>query len=230
MTALITGAASGIGKAIAQRLERNGTAVIGWDVAWTHADEFHVAVDVTDEESVAAGALLLPRRLDAVIACAGISSRTALVDTPLDEFRRVIDVNLVGTAAVAQHTHGRLGGGVFIAIGSVAASVPMARRAAYCASKAGVVMLAKVLGSEWAQDDIQVLAISPGFADTGMATSGGSTGATNLDIVLDRTPTHTLVATSDLLDVIELAASGRLSGMTGSEIVVDNGFVSGTRL
>lgn len=230
MTVLVTGAASGIGKAIAERLTANGTKVIGWDVSWPQEDDSSVTVDVADDRSVAAAVLQLPSQLDAVIACAGISSRTSLVETPMEEFRRVVDVNLVGTASVAQHTHGRLSGGVFVAIGSVAASVPMARRSAYCASKAGVVMLAKVLGSEWAADGIQVLVVSPGFADTGMATQGGQSGATNLDGVLDRTPTGSLVATSDLLDVLELAASGRLPGVTGSEIIVDNGYVAGTRL
>lgn len=228
MRFLITGAASGIGLALGERLAAAGHDVIGWDLCWQAPDLTHVSVDVCDEAAVAGAAEMLPKQLDAVVACAGIGSRTALLDTPISEFRRVIDVNLVGTAIVAQSVHSRLIGGVFVAVGSVAASVPMARRGAYSASKAAVVMLAKVLASEWAVDDIQVLCVSPGFVDTGMAVRGAAQGGTDLGRVLDRTPGGQLVPPDTLIDVLELAAGGGLPGVVGGEIVVDNGFVAGT--
>jgi NAD(P)-dependent dehydrogenase (short-subunit alcohol dehydrogenase family) len=227
---LVTGAASGIGLALVDRLRHDGHVVIGWDMGWSDANADGILVDVSDEESILAASADLPERLAGVVTCAGVSSRTSLVDTPIEEFRRVIDVNLVGTAAVAQIAHSRLAGGVFVAIGSVAATVPLARRAAYCASKAGVVMLARVLGSEWAADDIQVLCVSPGFVNTGMATRGAQSGGTDLARVLDRTPTGALVPTDDLIDVLVLAVTGGLPGVVGSEIIVDSGYVSGTPL
>ncbi len=226
---LVTGAGGGIGQAVADRLRAAGVPVIGWDLAGSE-DEGIVRVDVTDEDSVSAAVERLPHALSAVVSCAGVGSRTAFADAEFAEFRRVIEVNLIGTALVAHAVHSRLTGGAFVAIGSVAASVPLARRSAYCASKAAVVMLAKVLGSEWAGDGIQVLCVSPGFVDIGMATQGAREGGTDLAAVLERTPTRSLVSAPDLVDILELAALGRLSGMTATELVVDGGYVSGTRI
>lgn len=219
---LVTGAASGIGAALVARLRDEGLEVIGWDLA--------DGVDVADDAAVAAAAAELPPRLGAVVNCAGISSRGTLEEVGPAEFARVVQVNLVGTAIVAARLRSRLAGGVFVAIGSVAGSVPMAERAAYCSSKAGVAMLAKVLGNEWAADGIQVLCVSPGFTDAGMAVRGAAEGGTALDRILERTPTGALVPVDDLLDVLVLAVTGRLRAVTGSEILVDGGFAAGTRL
>ncbi len=227
-TVLVTGAASGIGRALADRLRKSGYRVIGWDVEWTSLGEDDVVVDVSDAAAVERAARVLPGALAAVVTCAGIGSRGLISETNLGEFQRVIDVNLMGTVAVAMATHSLLADGVFVAVGSVAGNVPMARRAAYCASKAAVAMFAKVIGSEWAPDGISVLCVSPGFTDTGMAKRGAESGKTDLSKVLEHTPNGELVTESDLVDVLELAASGRLSGMTGTEIVVDGGYTAGT--
>lgn len=233
---LITGAASGIGLAVAHALTRAGVPIIAWDRQPSEGEgegegEFEVVlVDVTDEASVQRAALELPPVLRGVVSSAGISSRESLTDTSLDEFRRVIDINVTGTLAVAQAVHSRVLGGTFVTIGSVAGSVPMARRGAYCASKAAVIMLTKVLGSEWAADDIQVLCVSPGFVNTGMATRGAAEGVTDLSRVLDRTPTGSLVAVDDLVEIVRLAVTGGLRGMTATEIVVDGGYSAGTTL
>ena len=226
---LITGSASGIGLGLAERLQASGVHVIGWDQQSGGASEV-VIVDVTDENSVGRAAEQLPPTLAAVVTCAGVSSRLSLVDSSLEEFRRVVDINLVGTLAVARATHSRLRGGTLVTIGSVAATVPMAARGAYCASKAAVVMLTKVLGSEWAADDIAVLCVSPGFVNTGMATRGASEGVTDLSRVLDRSPTGSLVDSEDLVRVLMLASTGALAGMTGTEIVVDGGYIAGSRI
>jgi len=202
--------------------------VIAWDRRNGEGDSEVTLVDVTDEASVRLAAVGLPEDLAGVVSSAGISSRQSLSETSLEEFRQVIDINVSGTLAVAQAVHSRLRGGVFVTIGSVAGTVPMARRGAYCASKAAVIMLSKVLGSEWAGDDIQVLCVSPGFVNTGMATQGAAEGVTDLSRVLDRTPTGALVDSDDLVDVLVLAVTGKLKGMTGTEIVVDGGYTAGT--
>lgn len=227
---LVTGAASGIGLGLAERLRADGVHVIGWDIEHGSSGAEIVIVDVSDEESVARAAEDLPPSLMGVVTCAGVSSRLPLAEISLSEFRRVLDINVTGTLVVAQATRSRLAGGAFITIGSVAGSVPMARRGAYCASKAAVVMLSKVLGSEWAPDDIQVLCVSPGFVNTGMATRGASEGVTDLSRVLERSPRGSLLNANELLDVLVLAVTGALRGMTGTELVVDGGYSSGTRI
>jgi NAD(P)-dependent dehydrogenase (short-subunit alcohol dehydrogenase family) len=227
---LISGAASGIGLAVTRALESQGVPVIAWDLQPSEGDFDVVLVDVTDEASVRRAALELPPVLSGVVSSAGISSRGSLSETSLEEFRQVIDINVTGTLAVAQAVHSRLSGGTFVTIGSVAGSVPMARRGAYCSSKAAVIMLTKVLGSEWAADDIQVLCVSPGFVNTGMATRGAAEGVTDLSRVLDRTPSGSLVNTDDLVEVVRLAVTGHLPGMTAVEIVVDGGYSAGTTL
>jgi NAD(P)-dependent dehydrogenase (short-subunit alcohol dehydrogenase family) len=146
------------------------------------------------------------------------------------DFDSLMRVNVTGTAHVAAVTHSRLtGGGAFVAVGSVAAQVPMADRSAYCASKAAVAMLSRCLASEWAADGIQVVCVNPGFMDVGMAASSSSSGETSLVDVLARTPTGRLVPADQLLDVFELLVSGKMRGIAGSEITVDEGFTAGWR-
>lgn len=226
-TVLVTGAASGIGLALAQRLRSSDFHVLGWDL---HPDANCVpgSVDVGDWASVRLHAEDLPQHVDAVVNCAGVGLRGNLLDNPMEDFDRTIRVNVTGTANVAAATQARLSpGGVFIAVGSVAGQVPMAGRAAYCASKAAVAMLAKCLASEWADEGIQVVCVSPGFMDAGMAASSSASGGTSLQAVLDRTPTGRLVPVDRLLDVFELLVRGQMRAVTGAEITVDEGFTAG---
>ncbi len=227
---LVTGGASGIGAATVRALEEAGRTVISWDLAWDSPSPGRVEVDISNEDAVQTAAAALPSQLSAVINCAGIGSRGEFTHISPSEFRRVVDVNLNGTAAIARAAYPRLSGGVFIAVGSVAATVPMARRAVYCASKAAVLMLSKVLASEWAAANIQVLCVSPGFVDTGMAVRGAEEGATSTDEIFARTPTKALVPVQDLVRVLVTAATGGLPAVTGSEIIVDSGYTAGTRV
>lgn len=227
---LVTGAASGIGAAVLQLLRERSVPAIGWDLRPNETCYPH-PVDIRDEEAVDAAVAALPDRLSGVINCAGIGLRGTLLEHPVEAFRRVIDVNVVGTAAVARAAHSRLRpGGVFVAVGSVAGTVPLAKRSAYCASKAAVAMLAACLASEWTNDHIQVLCVSPGFVAGGMAVDGSRAGATNLEHVLARTPTRSLVPMEDLTEILFLAATGKFRSVSGSEIVVDGGFVAGSLL
>lgn len=228
-TVLVTGSSGGIGQRLTRRLRERGASVIGWDM--NPDQESHPRpVDIGDWESVQRAAGELPDRLDAVVNCAGAGLRGAFLDTSLADFDWLMRVNVTGTAHIAAATHSRIkGGGAFIAVGSVAAQVPMAERAAYCASKAAVAMFSRCLASEWAADGIQVVCVSPGFMDVGMAASSSTSGATNLASVLGRTPTGRLVPTDRLLDVFELLVSGQLRAVSGTEITVDEGFTAGWR-
>lgn len=226
-TVLVTGAASGIGLSLAQRLRASGFTVLGWDVN-PDVDCVPASVDVSDWDSVRLHAVDLPQRLDAVVSCAGVGLRGNLTDNPMEDFDRTMRVNVTGTANVAAATKERLSpGGIFIAVGSVAGQIPMAGRAAYCSSKAAVAMLAKCLASEWADDGIQAVCVSPGFMDAGMAASSSASGGTSLQAVLGRTPTSRLVPVDGLLDVFAVLVSGQMRAVTGTEITVDEGFTAG---
>jgi len=194
---LITGGASGIGRATAIRFAEEGAHVAVADRAIGGAEEvaaqvrklgrkaIAIQVDTSDERQVDA---MVERTvdelggLDIVLAAAGISharygeeGRTPVqitIDKPLADWRRVLSVNLDGVfltcraAAAAMIKQGR--GGRIITIASAAAKFPLPGAVEYCASKAGVWMLSKVMAVELAPHKITVNAIGPGWIDTPM--------------------------------------------------------------
>ena len=181
-SALVVGGASGIGWACAQALAGAGHPVLiadlNGDGAEARANELgdgHRAaqVDVTDEAAVAtlfenAGAV------DAVVSCAGFSSLGLIVDTPVDQFRSVIDVCLNGAFIVAKYAGRCLtDGGALVSISSLNARQPAVGMAAYCAAKAGLSMLTEVAALEFAARGIRVNAVAPGFVHTPL-TEGAS--------------------------------------------------------
>ena len=131
--ALVTGAGSGIGAAVARLLEAEGAAVVGADI--TGAD---VQLDVRDESQVAAVA----HDVDVLVNVAGIGSTTNAPQTSLAVWEDVFAVNARGTFLCCKHaipTMIERGGGSIVNIASVAAVVGLRNRAAYCASKGAVV-------------------------------------------------------------------------------------------
>ncbi len=197
--ALITGGASGIGRATALRFAEEGANVAVADRAIGGAQEvatqvrklgrkaIAIQVDTSDEAQVAAMVARTVEELgglDIVLAAAGISHARygeegpapaqMTIDKPLADWRKVLSVNLDGVfltcrAAAAQMvTAGK--GGRIITIASAAAKYPLAGAAEYCASKAGVWMLSKVMALELAPNKITVNAIGPGWIDTPMTT------------------------------------------------------------
>jgi NAD(P)-dependent dehydrogenase (short-subunit alcohol dehydrogenase family) len=166
---VITGAASGIGAATAVTVAREGARVVGLDV--TAAPDVR-RCDVSDEESVASAldeAAGEHGRLDALVACAGVEHQAVATETDLTDWQRVIDVNLTGVFLCAKHAIPRMPrGGSFVAIASVSGLVATDGEAAYCASKAGVIGLARALAVDHAGAGIRVNAICPGVIDTPM--------------------------------------------------------------
>lgn len=194
-TALVTGAASGLGAATAARLASEGTTVIGLDLpaaiesAPTIQNVLWVGADVTDPADVA-GALALVREtgrpLRLVVNCAGIAPAARILSSrgvhDLELFRRTIEVNLIGTFNVL-----RLGAevmaeqealedgqrGLIVNTASVAAYEGQIGQAAYAASKGGVVALTIAAARDLARSGIRVNTIAPGIVATPMLTALG---------------------------------------------------------
>ena len=164
---VVIGAASGIGRETADVLAGSGHTVVRADV--TPSDGV-TAVDVADEESVAAlldGVVAEYDGLDGVVNCAGVSTLSPVVDHDAAEFRRVVDVCLTGSFLVLKHAGRRVrDGGSLVVISSLNARQPGTGLAAYCAAKAGLVMLTQVAALELAARRVRVNAVSPGLVVT----------------------------------------------------------------
>jgi NAD(P)-dependent dehydrogenase (short-subunit alcohol dehydrogenase family) len=184
-TAVVTGASSGIGQAIARRYAREGATVFIADVNVTGGEEtaagirdagdraIFVRCDVADPEQVQATldqAAQDSGRLDIVVNNAGISSGGQPAgDTAIEDFRRVIDVNLMGPfygAKFAIPHLRRVGGGSIIIVSSVYGVIGAPRTPAYATAKGGLIMLTKQMAVDYSHENIRVNCICPGFVDT----------------------------------------------------------------
>lgn len=180
--AVVTGGAQGIGRAVAERLAEGGARIAIWDRDRKLADDaaaeigggaFVTEVDIADWNSVAAATEATmdeAGRIDILVNSAGIAGSNApLADYPVDEFRQITEVNLLGTfhtnRAVVPHMVGA-GYGRIVNIASVAGKEGNPNACAYSASKAGVIGLTKSLGKELAGHDIAVNCVTPAAART----------------------------------------------------------------
>lgn len=161
----ITGAASGLGAALMAR-----AAAAGWQVAGAdrNAAPGVTALDVTDEAAVAAWMDSLGA-VTGLVTCAGISADTPVLDTTAAEFRRILEVNVIGSFLCAQAAARRMApGGAIVLISSVSGLRGSKGRVAYGASKAAVVNMAQVMAIDLAGRGIRVNAICPGPVETPM--------------------------------------------------------------
>ena len=181
--AVVTGAGSGIGQAVALRLAGEGAVVAALDIAEegvrstveqiTAAGGRGTAIscDVTSEESVIAAVAATVEALGPpTVVCnvAGIGGFFNTVDMPLDRWEKILAVNLTGTFLVCKATLPHLleHGGCIVNVASNTALMGQAYSAAYCASKAGVLMFSKALAAEYLSRGVRVNVIAPGGVDT----------------------------------------------------------------
>lgn len=184
--AIVTGAATGIGRAIAVRLAREGAAVVidyigkpevardaQNDIAALGGKCIAVAADVSQPEqaqNLIDATVKSFGRLDIAVNNAGIEKKMAFVDYPLETLRKILDINLVGPFLVSQAAARQMirqgSGGRIINISSVHEDLPMPTNAAYCASKGGLRMLTRTIAVELAKAGITVNNIGPGAVFT----------------------------------------------------------------
>jgi NAD(P)-dependent dehydrogenase (short-subunit alcohol dehydrogenase family) len=246
-TAVVTGGASGIGRATVERFLAEGAAVESWDLAQHDAPGATVrAVDVTREEQVASGfaaARADHGRVDAVVHAAGIASGGPVHLLDETEWARVISVNLTGTFLVDKHAAAtmleqtpRFGidgtqRGSIVNLASVEGLIGTEGGSAYNASKGGVVILTKNLAIDYGRRGIRVNAICPGFIDTPLLS--GVFGLPGMEaVVADIARAHQfgrLGRPEEIASVALFLVSDDASFVTGAAIPVDGGYIAGHR-
>ena len=168
-------------------------------------------------------------RIDILLNNAGVSVNKPSLELTVDEWRRGIDINLNGSFICAQAAARRMveqSSGVIVNIASMYGVVAAPQRAAYCASKAGVVALTKTLAVEWAAYGIRVNAIGPGYTLTALVEELGKDGRLDLDALRRRTPLGRLGTPEEIAQLALFLASDRAAFVTGHTLVADGGWTA----
>jgi NAD(P)-dependent dehydrogenase (short-subunit alcohol dehydrogenase family) len=238
---IVTGAASGIGRATATRLAAEGGRIACLDVSAPALDALTAEIkeaggtalpivcDVSDVEQVRAAVDVAVTELgptDVLCNIAGIGRYYNSVDMEPADWRRIIEVNLTGTWFVAQAAlpHMLDRGGVIINTASTSGLFPQPWQAAYCASKGGVVMLTKALALEYLDRRLRVNAIAPGGVETPIMNDfanlpeGG-----NLKRILRYVTPLGFSQPEDLASLYAYVGSDEAHYMTGSVVLMDGG-------
>jgi 3-oxoacyl-[acyl-carrier protein] reductase len=233
--AVVTGGASGIGLATVRRFVAEGARVMIGDVngeaAQSVVAELGPAVaarrcDVRNETEVET---LLQATTDELgtphiaFANAGIGSFAPIVDADLDEWKRVVDVNLIGPLLTVKHAARRMSGGGSIVLTSSLNAVQAANgMSAYCASKAGLAMLAQVAALELGPAGIRVNAIAPGLVRTPLTDAMWMLPAIVEDFD-ENAPLATSTSAEDVANLVTFLASDESTSISGTLQLIDRG-------
>ncbi|MGF6177241.1 SDR family NAD(P)-dependent oxidoreductase [Ensifer sp. 4252] len=252
--ALVTGAGSGIGKAIAIALAANGhiVSLAGRRAAPLEAvrqeilssgGEAHVhpGFDVTDPAAVEQGisaAIATSGEIAVLVNCAGEAPSAPFEKTDLSLWQRVLTINLTGVFLVTQAALAsvrRAGNGRIVNVASTAGLTGYSYVSAYCASKHGVIGLTRALALELARTDVTINAVCPGFTDTPLIDGA-------LDTIREKTgrsreearaslaranPQGRLVTPDEVADTVSWLVSEKATAITGQAIAVAGGEVLG---
>lgn len=243
-TVLVTGGASGIGRASAIAIAREGARVVVADlqdatsvvaqIAGDGGEAHQHQVDVSDETAVAALIADIAGRfgsLDGAFNNAGIEGPTAkIVDLDLADWERVIRINLTGVFVCLKAQIKQMleqdGGGAIVSTASVAGLVGIPGAASYNAAKHGVVGLTRTLALEYASRGIRVNAVCPGFIDTPMLARVTDASQKIRDQLIGAVPQRRVAQPEEIADAVVWLLSDRASYMNGVALPVDGGWVA----
>jgi NAD(P)-dependent dehydrogenase (short-subunit alcohol dehydrogenase family) len=248
MTALVTGAGSGIGQATARALSAVGARVVVTELPdrleraeatvseLQHGggDALAVELDVRNIDNITNCVDVAVQaghgRLDILVNNAGVNVRQPAFEVTEEAWDLVLDTNLKGLFFTAQ-TAGRVmrdqvpPGGSIVNVSSVVGLVGYYDRAAYCSSKAGVINLSRVLAIEWAPHQIRVNAVCPTFVETPLTQVLLENEAIKSDI-LGRTPAGRLATPDEVAAAISFLAGPATRMITGTALTVDGGWTA----
>ena len=234
--ALITGAGSGIGLATAERFMAEGARVVAADIApggpAGSATLLPLALDVTSEADWRGGITATEERfcrLDILINNAGIGIPKALVELSLEEWRKVLAVNLDGAFLGIKHAipaMRRSGGGAIVNVSSMLGLVAATNASAYCASKGGLTLLTKAAALETAADRIRVNSVHPGYVETPLLQSRFNADPGRRSNLVGQTPAGRLGGAEEIAAAIVYLASDEAAFVTGTGLVIDGGYTA----
>ena len=229
--AIVTGGASGIGLAIAERLVKDGLTVAVFDPNATGVGAAHYAVDVSDKAQVDDAVAQVVAKHGAptvLVNNAGIEGFKPFLDITLDEWNRLLAINLTGTMLCCQAVIPHMiaaGFGRIVNISSSSAQGGQQRMTHYVSSKAGVIGLTKSLALEFGPAGITVNTIPPGFIDTPMLRAAEQKGllGPGVDAAIAATPVRRAGLPEDIAAAASFLIRDEASYITGQVIGVNGG-------
>lgn len=241
--AVVTGGAQGIGRRTAELLAERGYRVAIIDLHEAAAtvktieamggEAFGYAGDITDESAVESFAQqVFDRygRADVLVNNAGISLIAAAEETSIRDYRRVLEINLVAPFLLAKIFGERMlavGSGSVVNVASIAGLVGVADRAAYNASKHGLIGLTRTLAAEWGGRGVRVNAVCPGWVKTEMDAADQARGTYSDADITGRIPMARFASPDDIAHAIAFLADGAESAfINGHTLVVDGGWTA----
>jgi len=240
LTAVVTGAGSGIGLAVARLLSESGAKVLGLDLNEGEMAKYatFIPCDVSDPSKVAAAFTEIAKHtdvIDVLANIAGVGAIGAITDVTEDEWKKVFGVNVFGLGRVSAAAMPMLKKSKFASIVntcSIAATAGLPQRAVYSASKGAVLSLTLAMAADGIADNVRVNCVAPGTADTPWVTRLLAQAA---DPVAERAalnarqPMGRLVSANEVASAILYLASPRQASTTGIVLSVDGG-MQGLRL
>ncbi len=236
LRAIVTGGASGIGRAVAERLLREGgrVAVLDLDISGVGTEFLVAQCDVSDSESVSnavRGVVEEYGGIDIVVNNAGIGAQGTVEENTDDEWRRVFEVNVYGVVRVTRSALPYLRLSKHAAIVntcSVAADIGLPRRALYSATKGAVLALTRAMAADHLGEGIRVNCVNPGTADTPWVQrllGQAADPQQELEALSARQPHRRLVSADEVAGAIAYLASPLSGSTTGIALNVDGGLV-----
>lgn len=234
--AVVTGAARGIGDAIARALLEVGARVVVLDKIRPpepRPGTRYVDADVSDPASVAAAFATVDAnegRVDVLVNNAGIQRVGLTGQLSFEDWSAVIGTHLTGTFLCSSQAVPRMvargEGGAIVSIASTAGLVGIPGRGPYCAAKAGIIGLTRAMALELAPAGIRVNAVAPGYTRTELIQQALDDGSQREEWMLDRIPLGRLGTPDEIAAVVRFLASGEADYVTGQTIVVDGGWTA----